>query len=89
MTQIASKPILLTVAQAADLLNVSERSIRRWIDDEAIPYLKLPGGGYRIPQASLLASLSSTQDLAEELKAHDARSAGISEDMVRETLVDD
>lgn len=89
MPQTATQPILLIVAQAASLLRVSERTIRRWLEADAIPYLQLPGGGYRIPQGSLLASLSSTSDLANELQAHDERSSGIAEETVRKLLEDD
>jgi excisionase family DNA binding protein len=63
----------LTVAQAASLLQVSERTIRRWIEADKIPYLELPGGGYRIPQGALLASLRANYDLAGELRALDER----------------
>jgi excisionase family DNA binding protein len=45
----------VTVAQASSLLKVSDKTIRRWIDAERIPYLRLPSGRYRIPQGALLA----------------------------------
>lgn len=48
-----------------------------------VPYLKLPGGGYRIPQAPLLASLSGTYDLGREMEALDERYADVTEDQVR------
>ncbi|MFY9264414.1 MAG: helix-turn-helix domain-containing protein [Solirubrobacterales bacterium] len=86
MRQTASQPILLTLPQAASLMKVSDRTIRRWIEAEAIPFLRLPSGGFRIPQSALLASLSSTRDLARELSEQDAQSAGISEDDVRKAL---
>lgn len=86
MPQIALKPKLLTVAQAAELLAVSEKTIRRWLADERVPYLKLPGGGYRIPQGALLASLAGTYDLSGELKELEARMAGVSEDDIRAAL---
>jgi len=84
MRQIASRPQLLTVAQAAALLNVSDKTIRRWVADDKVPYVKLPGGGVRIPQGALLASLQGTYDLAAELDALDARLADVSEDDVRD-----
>lgn len=83
----AAPPQLLTVAQAANLLNVSDRTIRRWIEAEKIPYLELPSGGYRIPQGALLASLRGNYDLAGELRELDERHSEISEDEVR-ALVD-
>jgi len=86
MPRTAAAPELLTVAQAASLLKVSDKTIRRWIDAEQIPFLRLPSGSYRIPQGALLASLGGTYDLAAELAALDARSAGISEDDVRRAL---
>jgi excisionase family DNA binding protein len=89
MRLTAARPQLLTVAQAATLLNVSERTVRRWIADERIPFLELPGGGYRIPQGALLASLRGTYDLAAELRELDARHADVREDDVRAAMTDD
>lgn len=86
MPQTAAAPKLLTVAQAASLLAVSEKTVRRWIDAERIPYLKLPGGGYRIPQGALLASLGGNYALGDELEKIDARMAGVTEDEVRAAL---
>jgi excisionase family DNA binding protein len=86
MPQTAAVPKLLTVAQAASLLAVSEKTVRRWIDDERIPYLKLPGGGYRIPQGALLASLGGNYALGDELEEIDAGMAGVTEDEVRGAL---
>lgn len=74
---------LLTVAEAARLLNVSDRTIRRWIEAEKIPFLELPSGGYRIPQGALLGSLRGNYDLAGELRVLDDRHADVSEDEVR------
>lgn len=86
MTLTAPRLHLLTVAQAAKLLNVSDRTIRRWIEAKKIPYLKLPSGGYRIPQTSLLASLSGTYDLAAESAALDDRFADVTEEQVRAAM---
>lgn len=86
MPQTAAAPKLMTVAQAASLLAVSEKTIRRWIDNERIPYLKLPSGGYRIPQGALLASLGGNYALGDELEELDARMAGVTEDEVRAAL---
>ena len=83
MRQTAARPQLLTVAQAASLLNVSEKTVRRWVSDGKVPYVKLPSGGVRIPQGALLASLEGTHDLAAEIAALDARLADVSEDDVR------
>lgn len=89
MPQTAARPQLLTVAQAASLLNVSERTIRRWVADEKVPYLKLPSGQLRIPQVALLASLQGTHDLAAELAELDRRNARVSEDEIRALAVRD
>jgi excisionase family DNA binding protein len=59
---------------AASLLNVSDKTIRRWIEAEKIPSLKLPCGAYRI-QSALLASLQGTYDLAAEIAEIDERLA--------------
>jgi len=83
MRQTAARPQLLTVAQAASLLNVSEKTVRRWVSDGKVPYVKLPSGGARIPQGALLASLEGTHDLAAEIAALDARFADVSEGDVR------
>jgi excisionase family DNA binding protein len=83
MRQTASRPQLLTVAQAASLLNVSEKTIRRWVDDEKIPYLRLPSRQIRIPLAALLASLQGNYDLAGEVAELDARFVGVTEDAIR------
>jgi excisionase family DNA binding protein len=76
-------PQLLTVSEAAELLNVNERTVRRWVDAESIPYLELPGGSYRIPQGALLASLRGNYDLAAEIRALDERNAAMTEEQVR------
>ncbi len=83
MALTAAQPQLLTVAQAARLLSVSDRTIRRWIDAERIPYVELPSGGYRIPQGALLASLRGNYDLASELKELDERHQGVTEEQLR------
>lgn len=86
MALTTSRLNLLTVAEAAALLNVSDRTMRRWIEAEKVPYLKLPGGGYRIPQAQLLASLSGTYDLGQELADLDQRFADVTDEQVRAAL---
>jgi excisionase family DNA binding protein len=83
MAITAAQPQLLTVAQAASLLSVSDRTIRRWIEAERIPYVELPSGGYRIPQGALLASLRGNYDLAAELKELDERHQDVTEEQVR------
>jgi excisionase family DNA binding protein len=88
MNRTAARAQLLTVAQAASLLNVSEKTIRRWVAAGKVPYVKLPGGTLRLPQGALLASLQGTHDLAAELAALDERFADVTEDDVRAAFAD-
>lgn len=89
MRQTASRPQLLTVAQAASLLSVSERTIRRWIADEKVPYARLPGGHIRIPQSALIASLQGNYDLSSELTTLEERFASVTEDEIQTALDDE
>ncbi len=86
MPTTAARPHLLTVSEAAELLNVSERTVRRWIEAESIPYLELPGGGYRIPQGALLSSLRGNYDLAAELRELDERHASVTDEQVQAAM---
>lgn len=89
MATTAARPQLLTVSEAAALLNVNERTVRRWIDAESIPYLELPSGSYRIPQGALLASLRGNYDLGAELRELDKRNAGLTEEQVQAALAEE
>lgn len=64
---------LITAKEAAELLNVTQRTIHSWIENGTIPYITLPSTGgkpsYRIPLRGLLNSLSGNYDLASELEA--------------------
>jgi excisionase family DNA binding protein len=80
---------LLKVSEAAALLKVSERTVRRWIESESIPYLKLPRGSYRIPQGALLASLRGNYNLGEELRELDEGNAELTEEQVIAELGED
>jgi len=68
----ATLPRLISIDEAAELLAVSSSTVRNWINDEAIPYVVLPGGTerrqYRIPLQGLLNTLSGNYDLAAELR---------------------
>jgi excisionase family DNA binding protein len=86
MSAVRSQPKLLSTKQAAELLNVSKRTILNWIESGKIPYLKLPGGDYRVPLAGLLASLSGTYQLDEEIRALDERYAAASDADVQRAL---
>jgi excisionase family DNA binding protein len=89
MPTTASRPELITVSEAAELLKVNERTIRRWIEAEKIPYLELPSGSYRIPQGALLASLRGNYDLAAELRELDERHAKLTDEQVRAAVLED
>lgn len=89
MPAVAARPLLLTVSQAASLLNVSDRTVRRWIKAERIPFLRLPAGEYRIPQGALLASLRGTYDLAGELQQLESKHGHLSEQDIAGALSDD
>jgi excisionase family DNA binding protein len=82
MARTFPDPELLTVTQAAALLNVGVFTIRRWTEEDKVPYIRLPGGNHdrRIPRAALLASLSGNYDLAGELAKKEAGSADPSDE---------
>ena len=77
---------LLTVSEAAELLRVSDGTIRNWITAGSIPYIQLPPVGqrkqYRIPLQGLLGSLEGNYDLRGALQDQNARmhGAALSED---------
>jgi excisionase family DNA binding protein len=89
MPTVSSQPKLLSTKQAAELLNVSKRTILNWVESDKIPYVKLPGGDYRIPLAGLLASLSGTYRLDEEIRALDERYAALNDADVQMALEGD
>lgn len=64
---------LITPAQAAEFLAVSERTILSWIQRESVPFVELPNGGgrpsYRIPLQGLISSLSGNYDLEADFSA--------------------
>jgi hypothetical protein len=75
----ATQPRLITVTQAANLLAVSDETVRKWITRGTIPYLVLPHdpdskrNEYRIPLQGLLTCLSGNYDLGRDLDAiHEA-----------------
>ncbi len=86
MPTIASQPKLLSTTQAADLLNVSRRTILNWIEAGKVPYVRLPGGDYRLPLSGLLSSLSGTYRLDEEIRALDERNAALTDEDVQAAI---
>jgi excisionase family DNA binding protein len=84
---------LLTTGQAAELLQVSQRTVLNWIDADVVPYLVLPRVGnnrpsYRIPLHGLLNSLSGNFDLGTQLEAIETvgRELGVREESVEESV---
>jgi excisionase family DNA binding protein len=67
---------LLTVTEAAELLRVSDGTIRNWITAGSVPYIQLPPVGkrkqYRIPLHGLLSSLEGNYDLRGALAEQNA-----------------
>lgn len=59
---------LLTTREAAELLNVSSRTVTNWIKANRVPFVRLPGGEYRLPLDGLLDSLSGTYDLMTRIE---------------------
>lgn len=53
---------LLTTREVAELLNVSPRTVTNWIRAERVPFVRLPGGEYRVPRDGLLDSLEGNYD---------------------------
>jgi len=86
MPQTGFRPKLITTKQAADLLNVSQRTVTNWIEADKVPYVRLPGGEYRLPLSGLLACLSGTYDLAAEIRELDERYGDIDEQDVLRAL---
>ena len=71
---------LITTSEAAGLLSVSPRTVLKWIERDAIPYVALPNAGgsrreYRIPLYGLLNSLSGTYDIGSQLETLSAAAA--------------
>ena len=52
MIQEATQPALMTVKEAAEYLHVSERTIRRWANENLLDFIRI-GYEYRIVADSL------------------------------------
>lgn len=48
---------LLTTAAAADLLHVSDETLRRWVDAKRIRHIVLPSGQLRFRRSDIEAAL--------------------------------
>ncbi len=83
-------PRLISVEEAAALLDVTDTTIRNWIRKDAIPYIELPGGAtrkqYKIPLQGLLNTLAGNYDLASDLQHLDTVFRGRSDETKQEEL---
>lgn len=86
MSSVISQPKLLSTAQAASLLSVSRRTVLNWIEAGKVPYVRLPGGEYRVPLSGLLSSLSGTYRLADEIRALDERNMNLTDEDVQAAI---
>jgi excisionase family DNA binding protein len=77
MQRIASSARLISTQEAADLLGVNQRTVTYWITQDRVPYIKLPGGGYRLPLGALLQSLSGNYDLLPHVKEVNSATADV------------
>ena len=54
MLSVVTQPDLLTTAEVADLFRVTEATVNRWVREDKIAALSLPGGkGYRFRRSDL------------------------------------
>lgn len=58
----------LTVAQVAEEVGVSARTVLRWLDAGELPCLRLPGGGIRIPQVAYVEWLESRTGVGRRVR---------------------
>jgi excisionase family DNA binding protein len=58
-------PAFLRPRLVAELLDVTERTVRRWIADETLPSVKV-GGARLIARATLEQQLGASLNLSEE-----------------------
>jgi excisionase family DNA binding protein len=57
----AEKPELLTTAEVAKLLRVSQSTVQRWISLGQLPAIRLPSGGFRIRREAVERLLREDQ----------------------------
>lgn len=69
MTNWQDLPLLLTAQQAAEILQVNERTVRRWVDEGRLEGRDLGHGvGYRVSRAELIR-IAGVGALTEALDA--------------------
>lgn len=57
-------PEYLTTGEAADVLGVSDETLRRWADDRKVRHVRLPSGQLRFIRADLDAVLAPVETAA-------------------------
>ena len=58
---------LLTPRQIAEFVAVSEEQVEEWMDDDRIPYVRLPDGSALIPLGGFQCCMSDLFDLGAYL----------------------
>ena len=83
---------LLTTAQAASLVCVTQGTIRRWIRNEEIQAVRTPGGRHRVCMGSLFqmtryaADKNYPKEKRDEKVVHIGGNSGVSDDISRSIL---
>jgi len=54
-------PSLMTVGDIADLLRVEPRTVRKWLQEQHLISLRLPGGDWRVLPDDFAAFLSQSR----------------------------
>lgn len=61
--------VWLTVAQVAEQLEVSPRTVLRWVERGDLAAVRLPGGRLRVAEAELAAALKRWQAVPRRMLA--------------------
>lgn len=65
-------PEYLTTGEAADVLGVSDETLRRWADDRKVRHVRLPSGQLRFIRSDLDAVLQPVEAAAPSPAGSDA-----------------
>ena len=65
-------PEYLTTGEAADVLGVSDETLRRWADDRKVRHVRLPSGHLRFIRSDLDAVLAPVEAAAPSPAGSDA-----------------
>jgi excisionase family DNA binding protein len=79
---------LLTTREVADILRVSQNSVKNWIYQGKIKAIKTPGGDWRIPKDVFLLSLEGNVELERIFQKGSllGKKLGITEEKIQELL---